>query len=285
MNKQICAIFFIMLLSLVSSIPAQAATTAPDLRIDGIDVTATVKPEMKNNHMMVPLRAVSESLGATAQQTKNGIQIIQADKQIMLQPGNTKAVQNGKTIKLDAKPYISKGVTYVPLRFVAETMGATVGYSRNIITIDSQPLWIGSAKIKATQYEYHMTMGGVVEQVYGNAYNTQLYHILTSNKGKQVQAPEHFSWQYTLDIPGSYSKNAQYEFLDTKGKTIAQYDTYNLVSNIENDSSKNLPAKLLHDVTANRWYVTKQDIAKLTMIQLDRAWKNGFIVVISDTVV
>ncbi|MEW4369378.1 copper amine oxidase N-terminal domain-containing protein [Paenibacillus kandeliae] len=285
MNKRFFAVLMILLLSLGASLPAQAAPVTPHLQIDGIDVTSIAKPEWKHNHMMVPLRMIVESLGGSVQQSKDGILITQASHIVRVTPGRTSAMINGKTIRLDGAPYIHKGSTYVPLRFVAETMGASVSYTSGNIVITSKPLQIGKSTIKATQFEYHMTMGGVVEQVYGNAYTRQLYNILVSNKGKQVQEPDDYSWQNTIDIPGSYYKNIQYDFLDAKGKTVARYDTYYLITKMGTDPSKEYPDRLIHDVTADRWYVMKHDVVDPTQIQLNRAENNGFIVIISNTVV
>ncbi len=48
---------------------------------------------------------------------------------IMLQIGNSVAVINGKTIKLDSPPIIVKGRTLVPLRFISEAFGAKVEWN------------------------------------------------------------------------------------------------------------------------------------------------------------
>jgi hypothetical protein len=48
---------------------------------------------------------------------------------IILQVGNTVALVNDKTVKLDAPPKIINGRTLVPLRFVAEAFGASVKWN------------------------------------------------------------------------------------------------------------------------------------------------------------
>src|SRR5690606_33368859 len=43
----------------------------------------------------------------------------------------------GEVVKLDRAPYVDKGVTYVPLRFVSQAYGYVVKFSNNTITINT----------------------------------------------------------------------------------------------------------------------------------------------------
>jgi len=54
-----------------------------------------------------------------------GITVI---NKIVLQIGNRLATVNGKEFRLDVAPYIKNGRTMVPLRFIAESFGASIGY-------------------------------------------------------------------------------------------------------------------------------------------------------------
>lgn len=74
--------------------------------------------------------------------------------------GNTTAKINDQEYKLDATPYIKEGRTLVPLRFIAEGLGATVGWDgveRKVIldyegsTIE---LWIGKKQARVNGVEY-----------------------------------------------------------------------------------------------------------------------------------
>ncbi|WP_373232467.1 hypothetical protein [Cohnella sp.] len=69
---------------------------------------------------------------------------------------------------------------------------------------------IDGVQVKTLQQEYHMTMGGVVQQINGNAYNETIYNIFVENKGEKVEAPANYSWIPTIDTLGSYYKNAQF---------------------------------------------------------------------------
>ncbi|HEY8529350.1 MAG TPA: copper amine oxidase N-terminal domain-containing protein, partial [Paenibacillaceae bacterium] len=46
--------------------------------------------------------------------------------EIVLKSGSTEAVRNGEAIRLDAAPFQQDGVTYVPLRFIADSLGGSV---------------------------------------------------------------------------------------------------------------------------------------------------------------
>jgi hypothetical protein len=85
------------------------------------------------------LRAISEALGATVDYIADtqGITVVLGTNTIGLQIGNTSAVVNGTVMTLDAPPYIKNGRTMVPLRVIAEGLGATVEWdpALRVVTI------------------------------------------------------------------------------------------------------------------------------------------------------
>jgi len=67
-------------------------------------------------------------------------------KEIFLYVGETTAFINGKEVKLDASPFIRNGRTYVPLRFISESIGGFV-------------IWEGNEKkVMITLYDTSLTM-------------------------------------------------------------------------------------------------------------------------------
>lgn len=98
----------------------------------------TVAPYLKNGTTFVPIRVISESLGAKVEwiPQMKGIVIEFMDKKIEMQIGSKTAIVNGKLVSIDFPPENTKGVTFVPLRFVAEAMGAKTEWipaSRDIV--------------------------------------------------------------------------------------------------------------------------------------------------------
>lgn len=83
------------------------------------------------NTTFVPLRYVSEELDAEVKWTKGSNQIVVIDDitgdEIVLTVGSKKATVAGKEVTTVESAYVGKdGKTYVPLRFMAESLGATV---------------------------------------------------------------------------------------------------------------------------------------------------------------
>lgn len=95
-----------------------------------LDSEPYIKPPGRT---MVPLRFISEGLGATVDYSpKVGkveeVYIYYKDKKITLYIGKKEALIDDKKIILDAEAEIKKGRTFVPIRFIAETFGAKVDW-------------------------------------------------------------------------------------------------------------------------------------------------------------
>ncbi|MFC9542328.1 copper amine oxidase N-terminal domain-containing protein [Lysinibacillus sp. NPDC056959] len=282
MKKIFSGVFLAMILMLIS-LPAYAAHST--IKIDGVVVTTDAAPETKNNRTMVPLRVISENLGATVNWKDSKVTLTNNKMQITLQPNSNTVIKNGKTELLDVKPYLKNNRLFVPIRFIAETFGCQVNYQNSTVTVNTEPLVINNVKVKATQYEYHMTMGGIVQQIQGNTYNKALYKVFNENKGKVVDAPADYSWQINLDVPGSYYKDGQYNFRSHENKSVQQFDLYSLNGPFPEEELKGYPKVLIHDVTADKWYLFT-DKARESIDQLiNTATNNGFVKILSNTVV
>jgi len=282
MKKFFLGVFFALILISTSS-PTYAA--AIQIKIDGFTVPTDVKPEINNNHTMVPLRVISESLGAKVHWSNTEVTLMKGDTKVILKINSNEAVKNGKTVILDAKPYIKNNRVIVPLRFIAEAFGSQVGYKNAIVTVDNAPLMINGIKVKALQEEYHMIMGGVIQQIHGNAFIEEFYNIIEENKSGKVVAPDKYSWQYQIDEPVGYYKWAQYDFLNQNGNSIKRVDMYNLIPSSLSKDSEGHPEYLIHDVTENQWYLFSGAASKSLQELIERASQNGFRTIISNTVV
>ncbi|MDR1558766.1 MAG: copper amine oxidase N-terminal domain-containing protein [Clostridiales bacterium] len=105
---------------------------------------------IENSRTLVPLRFISENLGAQVgwdDATRN-VTITDGSNKIELVIGNNKPTLNGKVIQIDAAPKIFNDYTYVPLRFIAESLNCKVDW------VDGYPGYNGDPAnlFKATHY-------------------------------------------------------------------------------------------------------------------------------------
>ncbi len=82
------------------------------------------------NTVLVPMRSVFEWLGASVTYKGGHIKAVRGGRSVALQVGSRQATVGGQPLELAAAPALRGGTTYVPLRFVAESMGASVAYQR-----------------------------------------------------------------------------------------------------------------------------------------------------------
>lgn len=98
----------------------------------------------KNGRVLVPLRAIFESLGAKVE-WNNSTQTVTATKgdiTIVLTIGAKVAYVNGNPIDLDVPAQLINEKTMVPIRFVSEALGAEVKWdalSQSVITFTAPP--------------------------------------------------------------------------------------------------------------------------------------------------
>ncbi|SDG08143.1 Uncharacterized lipoprotein YddW, UPF0748 family [Fontibacillus panacisegetis] len=129
-----------MIIPMVGS-PKAGAASAKEIQIylDGALVPSDTSPYIKpkENVTMVPLRVISEGLGARvewSQQTKTAV--IQKDNNtLVLVIGKKTAEVNGEQVGLDVSVENVNGRTMVPIRFVSEQLGLQVIWNQSLRTI------------------------------------------------------------------------------------------------------------------------------------------------------
>ena len=98
------------------------------ISVFGREIQNDVAPKIVNDRTMLPIRIVAESLGGTV--TWNGelqrVTIQKGADVILITIGADTAYVNGTAVKLDAAAFVENGRTYLPLRFISETLGAQV---------------------------------------------------------------------------------------------------------------------------------------------------------------
>lgn len=119
--------------TIVSSIPAYIKVL-----INGKPLASDPPPIIRNDRTMVPFRAVFEALGLTVgwdDSTKTITGSTVDGITISLKLGSKVADVNGTVQELDTAPLIVNGRTLVPVRFIAESLGAVVDWDKVTKTI------------------------------------------------------------------------------------------------------------------------------------------------------
>ena len=116
--------------------------------VNGVTNTFDAPPVIKNNRTLLPIRAVVEALGGTVSwdATERKVTITLSSTTIELWIGKNTAMVNSVNKPIDPSnnkvvPEIINSRTMLPLRFVAENIGATVEWdgTNQTITITYQP--------------------------------------------------------------------------------------------------------------------------------------------------
>lgn len=120
----------------VSMVPSVAFAQDIVVTLNGTPLQFSTAPVVQNGYTLVPMRLIFESLGAnvvwdkdskTITATKNG-QII------TLTIDSLTANKNGTSFTMPVAPKIINGSTYVPLRFISESLDATVEWDNKTKT-------------------------------------------------------------------------------------------------------------------------------------------------------
>ncbi len=128
---------------------AKAATVT----VDGQQLATSVAPIQRNGRTLVPMRDIFQALGASVA-WNNQTQGITATRggtpaaNVGLQIGSRFATVNGRGVTLDQPAVLYRGNTMVPMRFVAEALGAQVN-------------WNGATEVAAITTGNHVAVAGL----------------------------------------------------------------------------------------------------------------------------
>ncbi len=126
----------------IGNTAAAAENDGVPIVIDGREIYSDVEPYISNGRTMVPIRLISEELGAdvTYDPEERSVTINSADVGIYLQIDNTSVKVNDITQTIDISPEIKNGRTMVPLRFIAESFGCEVVYDAEtgLVTVTTE---------------------------------------------------------------------------------------------------------------------------------------------------
>lgn len=133
----------------------------PSVVLDGNALAFDQPPKIVKGRMLIPIRVVMEGLQAEVnwnQETKT-IYIVKDSVNLELRIGSSFAKVNGESKEFDAAAQLINGRTYVPLRFISETMGANVTWDakESQVSIKTRP--VGGS------YAYIIGEDGAIDRV------------------------------------------------------------------------------------------------------------------------
>lgn len=156
--KKLLALVLSVVMAASLTVPAFAATAAGASRInitlDGYTLVIPdgVSPEMKDGRTMVPIRAVSEALGADVgwDQAARQVTLTRAGVTIVMTVGSKTAYVDGRAVEMDVAPYITSGRTLIPARYVAEFFGQKVGWdgAKRTVSITEDKSVVGESNLE-----------------------------------------------------------------------------------------------------------------------------------------
>jgi hypothetical protein len=116
-----------------STAPIAAANV--NVVVNGATVTFDQPPIERAGRVFVPLRGVFERLGASVVYANGDINAQGNGRSVHLHIGSTQATVNGQSVYMDVAPFLVGARTLVPLRFVAQALGASVNWNASNNTV------------------------------------------------------------------------------------------------------------------------------------------------------
>lgn len=113
------------------------------LMIDGSYEEPEVPARISNGRTFVPLRFIAEKMGTDVvwDSSTSRIDITRAGTKLELTLGSKQIKVNGKLHEIDIAPFAEQGRSLVPIRFVSEYLGLTVGWeAQERLVIVSKPI-------------------------------------------------------------------------------------------------------------------------------------------------
>ena len=139
---------FLLLLLLVfclafiplTTLAAESSVQIPaiTIQLDGKTLTTDVAPFIdRNKRTMMPVRLISEALGAQVEWDGDNrvVTVTKESTVIKLTIDSPQIVTNGNTVEMDTAAIIKDHHTFVPIRYIAEALGLSVGWDDAASTV------------------------------------------------------------------------------------------------------------------------------------------------------
>ncbi len=193
---------FIILLLLAFSGTVKAQNEIK-VKVNGRTVAMDTNPYILRDHALVPIRFIAEALSADEVQwngTDRTVFIKYGDDTIHFKIDSTHATVSGEDVELRTPAKIKNNRTYVPIRFVAENMGAKVDWedANRVITIEKSDIkadfpysedelfWLSRiihAEAQGEPYSGKLAVGNVVlNRVKSTDFPNTIYGVIFDRK-------------------------------------------------------------------------------------------------------
>ena len=137
MKKIISLLLTVVIMSMSVTALAKDVTVLHN----GTPIEFDAAPFIENDRTLVPMRKVFEAVGAVVTWEEETRTVVVANEVeddvqfIVLQIGSNIAYVNDEAVELDVAAKIYEDRTFVPLRFVMESMGCEVGWDEETYTV------------------------------------------------------------------------------------------------------------------------------------------------------
>ncbi|WP_434644207.1 copper amine oxidase N-terminal domain-containing protein [Thermoanaerobacterium thermosaccharolyticum] len=141
---------------------------AGKMKANGREIKFDIPPVVKSGTTLIPVRAVVESLGANVNwdAASNTVTITKGDKTIVFDLNNSKVYVDGTEVTISMPAMEISNRTFVPLRFIAESLGVKINYDNNTGNIDIED--DNTQNSTVSQDVYGQTDETVSQEVYGS---------------------------------------------------------------------------------------------------------------------
>ncbi|HYW53602.1 MAG TPA: copper amine oxidase N-terminal domain-containing protein, partial [Dongiaceae bacterium] len=108
--------------------PEEAPVRAIAILVNGEELARDPAPRARGDRVLVPVVRIYSALGISVARDGQRLVASAPSKRIVITVGSSRATVDNRTIVMDAPAVEIDGATYVPLRFVADSLGAQVSY-------------------------------------------------------------------------------------------------------------------------------------------------------------
>lgn len=203
----------------MSALFAAALAAAITVQVNGSTLVFDQPPVQQSGRVLVPLRGVFERLGASVVYENGQITATAGARTIALKVGSRTVIVNGSAQQLDIPAQIIGGRALVPLRFVAQALGANVEFDAAtkmvaitavptatpvVVTPMPSPVALKLAAIRPAPKSNAAAKRPTIGAQFSPPVNPNSFHFYLDDRDLTAEAyvsDTSFSYDPTFDVP------------------------------------------------------------------------------------